>query len=93
MGLDKHDEHHDNHTESFIYRVKKTFKGKVVNVEFHCGDCCKKVIKGKLHIVTDSFIELVEDDHSIKVITFSVAKKFVEHVEKIIIPVKLVFTI
>jgi hypothetical protein len=35
-----------NPFQNFIGRLDKDFQCKVVNVEFSCGECCKKAVAG-----------------------------------------------
>ncbi len=69
--------------------VKDRFLDKVVDVEFECGECCKKVFGGRLALIGNDFILLsqVHLSKPILVKAFSAGKLVVkEFVESIIIP-------
>ncbi|AOQ24454.1 hypothetical protein MTAT_23020 [Moorella thermoacetica] len=60
--------------DNFLRRLAARFQDRVANVEFFCGECCKKDKGGKLTLVGRDFIELIEvDDLKLKVSLFPVA--------------------
>lgn len=81
--------------ENFIRRLASRFQGRVVNVEFFCGECCKKAKGGKLTLIGRDFIELTEvDDLEIEVITISGGDVVdTEFVDVIIIPLSQVCSV
>lgn len=83
-----------NTFEAFSSTVMENFHEKKVNVEFFCGECCKKAIKGKLEHIDPFVIILSGDKNDIKVITFGDHGPIdIEFVEKIIIPVRNVCSV
>ncbi|AFV12597.1 hypothetical protein Tph_c24100 [Thermacetogenium phaeum DSM 12270] len=75
--------------EAFSSVLTDNFHKKKVNVEFFCGECCKKAVKGKLEHIDRHVIILDGDEKDIKVITFGDKGPIdIEFVEKIIIPIK-----
>ncbi|MDN5327277.1 MAG: hypothetical protein PWP41_1973 [Moorella sp. (in: firmicutes)] len=81
--------------ENFIRRLASRFQDRVVNVEFFCGECCKKAKGGKLKLIGRDFIELTEVDNlEIEVITFSGGHVVDnEFVDVIIIPLSQVCSV
>jgi hypothetical protein len=77
-----------NPFENFTGRLDKEFQCKPVNVEYSCGNCCKKAEGGILSLIGKDFIELTADDDSIDVFTFvaGVDKPFKQSVREILIP-------
>jgi hypothetical protein len=77
-----------NPFENFTGRLDKEFQCKVVNVEYCCGDCCKKAEGGILSLIGKDFVELTADDDFIDVLTFvpGVKEPFKQKVKAIIIP-------
>jgi len=77
-----------NPFENFTGRLDKEFQCKVVNVEYSCGNCCKKAEGGILSLIGKDFIELTADDDSIDVLTFvaGIDKPFKQRVREILIP-------
>ncbi len=75
--------------ETFLFELKEEFLNKIVNVEYCCCAHVKKAVKGILVEVGRDFIELVaREDRSIHIILFGDDnQKYVEHVQKIIIPI------
>lgn len=83
-----------NPFQNFIGQLDKNFQCKEVNVEFSCGDCCKKAVGGILTLIGRDFIELTSDD-SFDVLTFipGVKEPFKERVRVIIIPLDRVCSV
>ncbi|QGP92979.1 hypothetical protein MGLY_23730 [Neomoorella glycerini] len=81
--------------ENFIRRLASRFQDRVVNVEFFCGECCKKAKGGELTLIGRDFIELTAaEDYEIEVITFSGGDVVDnEFVEVIIIPLSQVCSV
>lgn len=83
-----------NPFQNFIGRLDKDFQCKVVNVEFSCGDCCKKAVEGVLTLIGRDFIELTSE-RSFEVLTFipGIKEPFRERVRAIIIPLERVCSV
>ncbi len=81
--------------DNFLRRLAARFQDKVVNVEFFCGECCKKAKGGKLTLIGRDFIELTADDYDeIEVLTFSGGNLVdTEFVDVIIIPLSQVCSV
>ncbi|SMB91845.1 hypothetical protein SAMN00808754_0534 [Thermanaeromonas toyohensis ToBE] len=81
--------------ENFIVRLVRRFQDKVVNVEFFCGECCKKAVGGTLTLVGRDFLELeAPQEEKIQVFTISGGTIVLEElVEAIIIPLKQVCSV
>lgn len=83
-----------NPFQNFTGRLDVEFQCKRVNVEFCCGNCCKKAVGGILTLIGRDFIELTSDC-PFEVLTFvpGVAVPFKEWVRAIIIPLDRVCSV
>lgn len=83
--------------QNFNERLDTDFQDRLVNVEFFCGDCCKKVIGGILTRIGKDFIEVtaVTPFTPFLILTFFPGQclPLVEIATAIIIPLKQVCSV
>ncbi|HHV79628.1 MAG TPA: hypothetical protein GXX40_08505 [Firmicutes bacterium] len=79
--------------ENFLSRLRRLQDSRV-NVEFFCGNCCKKAIGGTLSKIGTNFIELTaHHELQIEVITFFNETTFSQFVDGIVIPITQVCSV
>ena len=73
------------HPRDFVKKLKEFLK-KRINVEFECGNCCKRVTGGTLVEVGSDFIRL-EGDINIIIFIPGLTKPIIKKARIIVIPI------